>query len=104
MTVDAPPWEGSASVASQPPQTAPMESNGQSQSPGTVAAEAIQGANEDQVESATPTQLGSMAAAVDPQGSQDTWEVDKLHQVAQQFAQFFNGDVVDLDDDLDLEL
>ncbi|TVR12786.1 MAG: DNA polymerase III subunit gamma/tau [Phormidium sp. GEM2.Bin31] len=104
MTVDAPPWEGSASVESQPPQTAPRESNGHSQPSGTVAAETVQGAHEDPLGSQNPTQLGSMAAAVDPQDSQDTWEVDKLNQVAQQFAQFFNGDVVDLDDDLDFEL
>ncbi|WP_159784928.1 DNA polymerase III subunit gamma/tau [Sodalinema gerasimenkoae] len=102
-TVETPPWEESASVSPPEPQTAPIESNGHSQSPGTVAAEAVQGA-EDPLGSQNQTQLGSMAAATDPQDAEGSWEVDKLHQVAQQFAQFFNGHVVDLDDDLDFEL
>lgn len=32
-----------------------------------------------------------------------TWEADELSNVAQQFAQFFNGDVVEFEDDLDFE-
>jgi DNA polymerase-3 subunit gamma/tau len=33
-----------------------------------------------------------------------TWEAEELNNVAEQFAQFFNGNVVDLDDDLDFEV
>ena len=39
-----------------------------------------------------------------PQGSEESWEIDQLEKVANEFAQFFNGNVVDLDDDLDFEL
>jgi DNA polymerase-3 subunit gamma/tau len=32
------------------------------------------------------------------------WEAEELSNIANQFAQFFNGDVVEMDDDLDLEI
>lgn len=101
MTVDAPPWE-STSRDSRPPETAPRESNGHSQE--SLTGETIPGSQDHGPSSANSTLPGAMAAAVEPQEAEDSWEAEKLNQVAQQFAQFFNGNVVDLDDDLDFEL
>ncbi|MBP0003297.1 MAG: DNA polymerase III subunit gamma/tau [Cyanobacteria bacterium SBC] len=52
-------------------------------------------------ESVTPTE--EPAAPTEPPDSTRAWDEEELAKVTNQFAQFFNGDVVSIDDDLDLE-
>jgi DNA polymerase-3 subunit gamma/tau len=112
-TLDAPPWDNSPA----PPQTAPAHPPAGSDSNTTLT-------NPDPPESAI-SQNGSVTldsqdlhqdshhqpGSPDPANAgtiQDnsgrTWELEELNNVAEQFAQFFNGNVVELDDDLDFEV
>ncbi|MFP4219821.1 MAG: DNA polymerase III subunit gamma/tau [Phormidium sp.] len=112
-TLDAPPWDN----APAPPQAAPAHPPAGSDSNTTLT-------NPDPPEPAL-SQNGSVTldsqdlhqdshhqpGSPDPANAgtiQDssgrTWDVEELNNVAEQFAQFFNGNVVELDDDLDFEV
>ncbi|OAB59611.1 DNA polymerase III subunit gamma/tau [Phormidium willei BDU 130791] len=116
-TLDSPPWDNSPA----PSQTAPAYPPAGSESKTQVATPDSPNPAISQNGSVAPDprnphqdphqdphhQPGSphpANAETTEDSSGRTWDAEELNNVAEQFAQFFNGNVVDLDDDLDFEV